>query len=340
MRIGSSRQGQSVRLVTGTMRPRKRKFGAEIFSIRRAPGHQPRVGAVWARVLLAVVAMVTTFALARGQARAQGATVQLRGDLPFTAAELEEALALRWRGGDLAVVVTPATADGVAIVVGSATGEVPLQGDVGPAAARRVAVAVVALADAGALPGGLPPAPVEQSWPSLPVEPTVPVAPRLGLSVHAGAATYPLLGGGLTVTTRVDGDVSLVLDADVGRVKGLAGTGQEGDVLAGTLRLGLQGEWPEPWDLPFVVQARYGAVASIYRIDGALDGQPLARTAVVWGGGGAVLLARGSDRWRGVLGLGLDLFVTRERVLAAGRELVATPRMSGWATMGIEVRWP
>ena len=242
--------------------------------------------------------------------------LHVSGPLPFSQAELHEALALRVRATvPVEVVAGPA---GEAIVrVGGKERAVDLGDSHGPAAARRVALAVADLAtDVDPLP-----APAIRS----------PAPPRDSrLSLLAGPAGGSNLDG-VRFQLALDGRMRLVrglgLFASAGYSPGpdasVDGIGVS--LRSVPLRLGLG------WQAG-AFELRLGAVATPYWLDGMMT----PRSGVVAGGGLAALyaidLAPNLDL---VIAGGADAFANRDDFTIHGNSAVATSRVATWAALGL-----
>jgi hypothetical protein len=244
--------------------------------------------------------------------------LRVSGPLPFSQAELHEALALRVRAAvPVEVVAGPA---GEAIVrVGDKERTVDLGDSHGPAAARRVALAVADLAtDVDPLP-----APAIRSA-ALPRDSTT------RLALLAGPAAGSNLDG-VRFQAALDGRLRLLrglgLFASAGYSPGPDATidGIAVSLRSVPLRLGLG------WQAG-AFELRVGAVATPYWLDGMMT----SRSGVVAGGGLAALyaidLAPNLDL---VLAGGADAFANRDDFTIHGTSAVATSRVATWAALGL-----
>ena len=246
--------------------------------------------------------------------------LHVSGPLPFSTAELHEALALRVRPSvPVEVVASPA---GDAIVrVGDKERTVALGDTRGPVAARRVALAVADLAtDVDPLP-----------QPSLRSAAPPPDTPsRARVSLLAGPSGGSNLDG-VRFAAAIDVRLRLVSGFGVyGGVGYMPGPDAAVDGIAvglrsAPLRLGLS------WQAG-ALELRAGAVAQPYWLDGMMT----TRTGMTAGGTVSALysldLAPSLDL---VLAAGADAFANRDQFDVHGTAAIATNRIATWAALGI-----
>jgi hypothetical protein len=250
--------------------------------------------------------------LAAGLARAGGLRVQDAG-LPFTEAELREAVALRLSGapaGD-SVVVSAGEAGRVRLERGDRRDEVWIGARRSEDAARLVALLVVdALRTAPPVPAVSP-----ARW-SVFLAPAV----NAGLS-DAGASFEPTAGVGLRLSART----RLLLSAGYGRAQARGASGVPRLTLDTVpVRLGA-GVRLGP------IEAQGGALARGHRASGAIT------RLGVRAGGWAALLWRVPVRgalWP-YLALGCDLHLERLELRLGGRPALASGNLAPWAAAGV-----
>ena len=248
------------------------------------------------------------------------AGLRVSGPLPFSQAELHEALALRVRAS-VPIEVTATTGGDAIVRVGDKQRTVELGDSRGPAAARRVALAVADLTtDVDPLP-----APAIRSAAPPPDTPS-----RTRLSLLAGPAGGSNLDG---VRFQVALDARLRLVSGLG-VFGSAGYAPGPDAAVDgiaislrsvPLRLGLL------WQLG-ALELRLGAVAAPYWLDGAMTSP----SGIVAGGGVSALYAIDlAPQLDLVLAAGADAFANRDAFQIHGTNALATNRIATWGALGL-----
>lgn len=251
--------------------------------------------------------------------------------LPFSAAELEQAVALRVPAGVTAArVVSGADADTVEVSLGPKRRSVPLGGRRGGLAARWVALTVVDLIGSEAPPPVLPPA-----APALPR----PVAARLiGVALPA-LAVEPTTGqllvtGGLGGSLRLYRGLRWTFDASYG------GGPEKG---VGAVQLALQvlplRSGPAVYFTRVPIELRLSALVAPYWVRATATEQTAAHQGVVGGLTAAGLAYLPLHRHlRTMVAVGVDLFVNQAEFLAAGQSVFATPRFTIWIGAGLALR--
>lgn len=294
------------------------------------------------RLLPLACALVCAGAVA--QAGELSVRLVLEGELPFTAGELREAVALRVVVGDDAsaypVAVAPAGADSVRVVLGTKERLVALEGRKGAAAARRVALAVADLANAEAAPGALPPEPrkppAEASRPTRPLAGSDWQTPRATVGILVGQSTSLGRGLGIDSSIRIAGRLRGGVNAAY-----LFGTERTSDdVTVGmdllSLRLGLSWHFAPMGSAFWAFDAGAGVVAAAYLISGGSMTVDASRRAAVVGGS-AFLTSRG--RFGLFASLILDAFPTRTRFVVRGEETFGIGHAELMAQLGWELRF-
>jgi hypothetical protein len=254
------------------------------------------------------------------------------GELPFTAGELADAVALRLPLADdgFEVGVAPAGADAVRVTLRAKERLVALEGRKGPAAARRVALAVVDLAGAEAAPDTLPPepelAPAPRSVTPKPAPPAIVLrrAPAAWLGLLP-TVTPAALGVAADASLRLRGPVRATLQAGV-RLGGPSAA--VGGVDVSMARLALRA------GVAFArgpVELRLEGVVEPYRVSGAGDGVDVAHGGALAGAGATVVarLPRGF-----FAGGGVDLFANRADFRVRGKSAFTTARVAPWLGVG------
>jgi len=294
------------------------------------------------------------YTAAAAPARAQEPQLDLRieGDLPFRADQLTDALRLRLHDRELAPTVT-VIGDGDVVRVRMAGKErvVALEGTSGLAAARRVALAVVDLAELEATPPQLAPVPARA--------PAAAPAPARTDAEAAASAETPSLR--VTGSVRAPRPPRLALamypavqvDAHGGAVPGAAleASLALGGAWCATVQVGWQagpdatagGERVAMTELP--VRAGVGqrrgalawratAIALPYRVSGGRG-----HTGMELGAGASLALFVPVGAVTLVVAAGADGFAGRTRFQIHGEDAVATPRLAGWIGAGVAWEW-
>lgn len=277
--------------------------------------------------------------------------VKTEGDLPFSEAELEAALAVR-----TAIAAPEASRSITATVVGEGAAVhvtvlgrervLVLEGAHGVDAARLVAFAIFDLAGDQLDP---PEAPRHLAPPMRRVDPAVRLDDGVAIPArtHVPRATLGMWGRG---GTRTEGELELGV-AIAGPIRALvssgAGTLTHVGLVAATavnvtaatfrtypVRAGLAWRGPALWGGQ--LEARASAIALVETASAQL-----ARTDTVYGGGGAVAWAApilGLDARGGAtvtFGAGVDGFATANEYRFAAMPVTTTPRIAWWAGLGL-----
>lgn len=285
-------------------------------------------------------------------ALARGATpirLQIGGELPFTADELEQAagarLTMSTEPGAAVVVVGPADGAGIQIRMGDRQAVVDVGARAGLAAARVVALAIaelVAEAPDASSPRARPPpesaprtAPLAIAAPATPPAASLPPGPPVRISVAIGGAKGMDASEPLTWTCEADAAFPLrrfevmaglgVWDTPTQH----AGQADEASFVALVVRAGA-GWRTGP------VQLLLGAFAAPYRLEGGVH-----HTGVLAGGGTMLRVGRrlaAAPKVQVFGSLRVDAFANRISVSVPGFEpSFASPRLA--AAVGIGIAW-
>ena len=260
--------------------------------------------------------------------------VRLEGPLPFSAAELDDALSLRVGAG--VPVEVDAAAPGEALVrAGGKERSISLGDARGPAAARLVALVVVDLTtDVTPLPAPPPPpAPPPEIHITAPPAPAGPPLARIALL------------GGPTGGSNLDGvRFAFALDATFHLVSNFrlavgAGFAPGPDATVGAIPVTLRTvplraalAW-QPRGGPF--ELRLGAVVVPYGLTSSTM-PAVARNGAVAGGSAAALYSvELGSRFDLVLAAGADAFANRDEFQIHGERALATNRLALWGALGV-----
>ena len=288
-----------------------------------------------------LVSAVGLAALVVGVAAARGDVVVGQG-APFTAAELEDAIAARTGASTGDVAVEPAAGDVVRLVTPDGTWQIGVGDARGAAAARLVALHLVDRAALGTI--ALPPprvavapsrTPLLEDLTDEPEPATSPVVPAgssrwLALRTGATRGTSSTDLSGLLATLELGGErASWIAAAELGAQ--VSGTSSD----AGDVR----------WVMPHVRVSGGRRVGAVELLGGVLLGRAFlanvpdrpAATMVALGGSARTSWPIGRGRWRLVTGLGADAYHHRIVIRRLGVEEASTPRFALTATVGLTV---
>jgi hypothetical protein len=286
-------------------------------------------------------------------AAAPGATdplaVHTEGELPFTVAELESALALR------AAIAAPEAASSItATVIGDGATihvavlgrdkDVRLDSERGRDAARLVAFVILDLAaDQLDPPAGGPRAQPRRMASAALVRSEVPAVPDREYAPRAALAVWGRGGtrtdGELELAVPLAGSVRALISGGAGTRAQYTGTsasvfGAQVSVRGYPLRAGVAWRGPNVW--LGELELRAGAVALVESASGML-----ASTTAIYGGGAAVawalpILELASNRGATVtLGVGADAFATANDYRIHAMSVTVTPRVAWWGGIAI-----
>jgi hypothetical protein len=250
---------------------------------------------------------------ARSVASANG--VSLHGPLPFTPAELDDAVTLRLeaRAGALPVDVAAAGNDQVRVTIGGKMRLVSLGGLTGPGAARRVSIAIADLSDEASLL----PAPARR----------VDRGGSISLALMPVATMGSELRGGVTLSASWRR-----LFIDVGWTGAPSNTVDRVDVSSDLwlVRAGLTMRAGTRWLLIRGGPALYG-----HRLTGAAGERDLGRIELIPAAGLSVAAHARFGDWSLFAAAGVDGLFRRNVYTVHGTEAIATDRVVGWAGAGI-----
>jgi hypothetical protein len=292
------------------------------------------------------------WALAAGPAGAEPISVslQLSGDLPFSAEQLAEALALRGvevrapGTGAPRVALRSAGPQALAITCDHKRRVLELAGATPPAATRLVALTIADLVRATmAVPLELPPPRASEDIIKVKREVKKEVetgAPRatLGLLGRAGAGTNidrPHFAVALDGSLRLWSTLRGVLSVGVA----FSLPADEAQTHLSVTMLSLRGGlgWC-PAALP-ALELRLGAVVRPLWLSGEAGSEALEHQDVLAGGTLAVLYQVSlTSRLDGTLGTGVELYANRIEFAVRGTPTLATERLAFWAGLGLRVR--
>jgi hypothetical protein len=265
--------------------------------------------------------------------------LSVRGELPCSERELEEAVALRVpapgadRSRAIPVAIDRSSAQTVVVGSGAKRRQVWLGDRRGAAAARQMALAVADLvaADPEPLLGPrLVQGAAERRHPSDPAGPALVLS--VGPTLAAGSRfDAPAMGGELDASLRLSGPLRATLGAGVAiQPEATAQNATLGLVrLPVRLGLGLCGPgWP--------LELRLGAVISPYWASGRAGSDSFANQGLMAGATAGLVYVRPLLGALAVSArLGLDAFATEDEYRVGGRFLATTARLVVWAGVGL-----
>lgn len=297
------------------------------------------------RFLIWLACAATAASVAPGAALAGTPGIEVDADVPFSAAELSSAVALRTSQTPPLIRVSPAPeGDAVIVVVGTERRTVALGGLRGTAAARRVAVVSLDLLERQSLPAPAPAAPVaaaEVETPARPSAPSVDLELRAAPPPEAHQPRVVLdLSGLLGVSGR--GGAAHASIGLGGPLRGLVSAELEIDDGADHLRvttvpIGAGAGWR--WQGKALAVEAHGRVVVAPQRVAIDDGADRLRHSEVRFGAGALVSAalRLVGPVQASLTGRLGGYLDRQRYLVGGREVFANSRADASISLGVSL---